>query len=515
MRGSRGWRVVVAATAAVLATQIPAGAASLTDGRRLAATYDLILDGRFADAAAALETCAPAPRVACDLLAVTALWWRIQLDPESLALDDRFSAEVDAVIAAGERWTAEEPERAEAWFYLGGAYGARVQWRVLRGERLAAARDGKRIKETLETARVLDPSLTDARFGIGLYRYYADVAPAVAKFLRFLLLLPGGDREAGLRDMIETQDHGSLLRGEARYQLHWIYLWYEERPEEALAILEALSRRYPRNPVFRKRLAEVQLEYFHDRAGALATWLALADAARAGEVARPQLSLALARLGAADQLDARFETDRAIDLLQAVVASGSTEPYAAVSRAALRLGETCDRLGRRDDALAAYRQALASTPPRDVYEIAPRARAGLRRRPDPRRARAYALSLEGLRALEDGALARAAEALDAALAMTGDDPIAWYRRGRVHRARHEPDRALAAFGRVIAARPVAPPVVLAPAYVERAEILEKRGERAGAVDALRTATRVFGADAAVRDRAARALARLHPSITQR
>jgi hypothetical protein len=32
---------------------------------------------------------------------------------------------------------------------------------------------------------------------------------------------------------------------------------------------------------------------------------------------------------------------------------------------------------------------------------------------------------------------------------------------------------------------------------------------------LRAATRVFGADAAVRDRAARALARLHPSITQR
>ena len=28
-----------------------------------------------------------------------------------------------------------EPTRAEAWFYLGGAYGARVQWRVLRGER--------------------------------------------------------------------------------------------------------------------------------------------------------------------------------------------------------------------------------------------------------------------------------------------------------------------------------------------------------------------------------------------
>ena len=49
---------------------------------------------------------------------------------------------------------------AEAWFYLGAAYGARVQWRVLRQEHLAAARDGKRIKEALEQALALDPSST-------------------------------------------------------------------------------------------------------------------------------------------------------------------------------------------------------------------------------------------------------------------------------------------------------------------------------------------------------------------
>ena len=35
----------------------------------------------------------------------------------------------------GSRDGAQEPE---AWFYLGGAYGARVQWRVLRGEKIAA-----------------------------------------------------------------------------------------------------------------------------------------------------------------------------------------------------------------------------------------------------------------------------------------------------------------------------------------------------------------------------------------
>ena len=115
---------------------------------------------------------------------------------------------------------AREPQRAEAWFYLAGSYAPLVQWRVLRGERLAAARDGKKIKDALERALQLDPTLNDAYFGIGLYHYYADVAPAAAKILRWLLFLPGGDRVQGMREMLRAREHGELLTGEADYQLH-------------------------------------------------------------------------------------------------------------------------------------------------------------------------------------------------------------------------------------------------------------------------------------------------------
>ena len=88
-------------------------------------------------------------------------------------------------------------------YSMGGAYGARGQWRVLRGQVLSAARDGKRIKDALERSLALDPALLDAYFGIGLYHYYAAVAPTAAKMLRWLLLLPGGDRATGLREMVE------------------------------------------------------------------------------------------------------------------------------------------------------------------------------------------------------------------------------------------------------------------------------------------------------------------------
>ena len=116
---------------------------------------------------------------------------------------------------------------------------------MLRGEYLAAARDGKQAMDSLERALELQPRLYDANFGIGLYHYYADVAPATAKMVRWLLLLPGGDRKQGLKEMLEARNRGALLVGEADYQLHLVYLWYEGSTSRALELLSALRQKYP------------------------------------------------------------------------------------------------------------------------------------------------------------------------------------------------------------------------------------------------------------------------------
>jgi hypothetical protein len=270
--------------AALLIGAVPAHAA-LTEAPRLAAVYDAILDARFDRVDAQLtQTCPPAPLEACAALAVVSAWWQIQLTPESRALDGRFTDRASAAIAANEAWTKREPARGGAWFYLAGSYGPLVQWRVLRGERLAAAREGKKIKDALERALQLDPSLDDAYFGIGLYHYYADVAPAAAKILRWLLFLPGGDRVKGLQEMLQARQRGALLKGEADYQLHLIYLWYERNAPRALELLQGLDARYPTNPLFARRIAEVQDQYLHDREASAKTWRALIERAREGRV---------------------------------------------------------------------------------------------------------------------------------------------------------------------------------------------------------------------------------------
>jgi hypothetical protein len=280
-------------------------AAALTEGPRLAAVYDTILAARFDAAAVQLErTCPPAPEAACQVLGVVSVWWQILLNPDSRSLDATLNRHAAAAIAASEAWTRREPRRAEAWYYLAGSYAPLVQWRVLRGERLTAAREGSRIKTALERALSLDPTLSDAYFGIGLYHYYADVAPASAKILRWLLFLPGGDRVEGMREMLRAREHGVLLRGEADYQLHVLYLWYEHKPSAALELLDGLDARYPTNPIFLQRIAEVQSTYFHDHTASAAAWRRLLDRARSGRVSAAASAEAIARLGLAHELAA-------------------------------------------------------------------------------------------------------------------------------------------------------------------------------------------------------------------
>jgi hypothetical protein len=313
----------------------PGAAGGLTEGARLASIYDSILGAQFDRAAVQLAAaCPPAPDAACASLRAVSVWWQININPESRLLDQRLADATKAAIGASEAWTKREPAVAEAWFYLAGSYAPLVQWRILRGERVAAARDGSRIKSALEHALRLDPTLSDAHFGIGLYHYYADVAPTYAKLLRWLLFLPGGNREQGLEEMIAARDQGELLTGEADFQLSQLYLWYEHRVDDALALLDALDRQYPANPLFAQRIAEAQSVYQHDPRASAATWQRLLDRAQRGSVYLPATTATRARLGLASALIDDGEFDAAMAQLQIVVAAQPATPPGARSRAA-------------------------------------------------------------------------------------------------------------------------------------------------------------------------------------
>jgi hypothetical protein len=476
----------------------------------LVRVYDAILNARFDQVEAGLtRACAVAPREACDVLAATATWWRILLDPDSRALDEEFSAQAEEAIRSTEAWAAREPQNAEAHFYAGAAYAARVQWRVLRDEKLAAARDGKRIKQALERAIALDPNLDDAYFGIGLYQYYADVAPAAAKMLRFLLMLPGGNKTEGLARMKRARAQGTLLQGEADYQLQILYLWYERRSDLAVDLLESLHDRYPGNPLFAAQLADVQDRYLHDITASLASWRALLAAARGQRVNEAELAEAVARLGVARQLEALYQTDHALEQLRAVLDAKPARPAGAMAAAYLGLGEGEDRLGHHDAAVAAYRLAMSNSPTPDPQAIRQRAADRMRHTPDATRAEAYRLSLEGFRKLEKADFAGAESLLSRSITLDPKDGVSRYRLGRVLlQSKQDDTAALASFESAIHAARDCPPPILAASYVEAARLHERRARTSQAIDYYRAASTLFGGAADTRAAANRALARL-------
>ncbi len=495
--------------ALILALAVAAPArAGLTGGSRLAAIYDTILEARFEAAEAELrEACPPAPPEACQALGVVSVWWQIQLDPDNRSFDDLLTSRADAAIAASRTWTEREPDNGEAWFYLAGSYAPLVQWRVLRGQRVTAAREGNRIREALGRALALDPTIQDAYFGIGLYHYYADVVSGGAKFLRWLLFLPGGDRVTGLREMLRARDTGELLRGEADYQLHLVYLWYEQQPVRARELLEILDGRYPANPLFLARLATIDDEYFHDHLASAVDWRRLEQRASERRVGAPELAAARARLGLARELDAVDETDRAVEPLEAIVASGAAAPYGVQASAHLQLAAAYGRLGERAEAVAEYRAAIAAVPAGDPTDIRKEADKGLSHAPDPRRALAYRTSLEGWRALQRGNRRRAVELLAQALDAAPQDLVARFRYARALGAAGRQEDALDALEAVVAARPLAPAFVRASALADLACAVE-RTDRTRAIDLYRAATTIVGGDPRAHEAARRALKRL-------
>ena len=291
----------------------------LTAGDRVARAYDVVLDADFARMPAVVaDTCGPAPPEVCTGLLTMSRWWELVLDPEHPGRDARFVTAVERAVKETAAWTVREPRRAEAWFYHGVALGARGQWRVLHEEKLAAAREGKRVKEALDRALALDPTLQDAEFGTGMYRYYAGIVPSFMRWLQWIFSLPGGDRVDGLARMERASRGGQLVGAEADYQLHLIYLWYEGRIPDALAKIRHLQQRYPHNPHFQDAEATIHRRYRGDHRSALQVGerLLMAQAHEAlgqREAARPHIAaiLADARSAPVDVVRVARQMDRA------------------------------------------------------------------------------------------------------------------------------------------------------------------------------------------------------------
>ena len=183
-------------------------------------------------------------------------WWKIMPSLGDRSHDVRFLAYMDSTILVAEHLHDRSPEyRLESAFFLAAAYGfkGRLYSDEDRKEWRRAALAGKRALHYLDECKEQNNLSPELLFGDALYNYFSvwvrENYPALKPLLWFF---PKGDKELGLKQLVEVSYNAFYTRTEAMVWLMRIWLSYENQLEKAHQLAEYLHQTYPDNPYFHR-----------------------------------------------------------------------------------------------------------------------------------------------------------------------------------------------------------------------------------------------------------------------
>jgi hypothetical protein len=179
--------------------------------------------------------------------------------------DEAYLALADKVIHLAQMRLAKS-ETAEMHVYVGIGAGLKARLYSLLGENRNVARSGIASRAEMLRALQLDPQMPDATASLGFYNYYVDTLAAPVKILRFLMGIPGGSKEEGIRQMEIGMNQGVLLAVDSRFYLAKNLRTFDLRYDRALSVAEPLAARYPRNLNFLLLLGNLNAELGHKEA---------------------------------------------------------------------------------------------------------------------------------------------------------------------------------------------------------------------------------------------------------
>ena len=178
-------------------------------------------------------------------------WWRILLDTSNDDKDELFLEKIESVIEQCDNILDKDPENVDAIFFKGGAIGFRGRLSSLRESWLSAADDSREALPLVELAGELDSINIDVQLGFGIYNYYADVIPEKYPIVKPLMIfLPSGNKELGIKQLVNVSTNGKYANYESRYFLMSLYYRFEKDYDKAEKYALMLTKDFPNNPVF-------------------------------------------------------------------------------------------------------------------------------------------------------------------------------------------------------------------------------------------------------------------------
>ncbi len=294
---------------------------------------------------------------------------RPKLNP-SPATERLFLDEVQRAMSLAQARLAQNPKDTAALYALGISYGLRSDyywvvkkaWRDSLKDATAARRLHTRVTE-------IDPSNIDARLVQGLDDYLVGCLPWHWRMLGFLVGIHG-DKEKGIRTVQEVAAKGRTTRQDAQIFLCALYR-RENQPARAVPIIQELIRLYPRNYLLRLELSQM-----YSMAG---------DGTHALDAVEEVARLKRAHAPGYDRVPwekiwfqegtIQFwyrQYHPALENLEKVAAGAADIDLNSAVYAWLRIGQIYDLTGHRDQAVPAYRKAIATAPQSDAGQEAGR-----------------------------------------------------------------------------------------------------------------------------------------------
>jgi len=278
----------------------------------------------------------------------------------------------------------QDPKNVEALDFLANTEGLKASFEeAVERRHFAALRDGNDAVNHHREVLKLDPKYIDAQITIGLYEYVVGSLPLPVKIIAGATGYRGS-KKRGLAMLEQVAREGRWAQDDAKTVLVLLYT-REKRFEDVLKLTRELSAKYPRNYLLRLETADALVSLAgvkrkqKDVAGAVqaekeafATFDELLRdrnvrdaAARALDLIHFKYGEVLLMSGYNDRAAKEFLTATKVDRAEAGL----------VTMAHLYAGHSYDVAGKREEALAQYREVLARP---NVYDAHEEAKKGLR-----------------------------------------------------------------------------------------------------------------------------------------
>lgn len=275
----------------------------------------------------------------------------------------------------------QEPKNIEALDFLANTEGLKASFEeAVERRHFAALRDGNDAVDHHREVLKLDPKYIDAQITIGLYEYVVGSLPLPVKILAGATGYRGS-KKRGLAMLEQVAKEGRWSRDDAKSVLIILYT-REKRFADVLVLTRELSVKYPRNYLLRVETADALVSLAgvkrkeKDLAGAVQAekeaFATFDELLRDRNTAARALDLIHFKYGEA-LLIAGYN-DRAAKEFLAATKVDRAEP-GLITMAHLFAARSYDVAGKRDEALAQYKEVLARP---NVYDAHDEAKRGLR-----------------------------------------------------------------------------------------------------------------------------------------